>query len=153
MNYSEWLRRKDLELFNQWDKIENENFKSVVNLVFEMGWDEATEQKSIPEGYYKLGEKVEVRLDKNSQYFEGVVSVVWEEFFSTCITTDSENVQHFPSWVPVKGQTVLAKNRAGKAFYAVSAGGNKIYTPEGVVEAYDVKPFKPDCDEKLWEEV
>ena len=55
------------------------------------------------------------------------------------------------------GEVVLAKSKSGKAFYAVSAGGMDIYDNRypvsGILEACDIKPWKPGCQGRPWDEV
>jgi hypothetical protein len=118
----------------------------------EHAWDAATAEawKNPPEGWYQLGEEV-CACGKHS------ATIVALDESNQNWTACPAKVRRKPAWEPKDGEAVLAKSKSGKAFYTVSAGGIDIYDNSepvsGILEAYDIKPWKPDCQGKPWGEV
>ena len=114
-------------------------------------WDAATEE--VKKDHYRIGEEVE-RQNAWTHWEKAKIVPCSAEECSLC----DGRVRRIPAWEPKDGEAVLAMSKSRKAFYAVSAGGIDIYdnsgmAVSGILEAYDIKPWKPDCQGKPWEEV
>ena len=120
--------------------------------IAKQAWDAATEE--VKKDHFKIGEEVE--MDGGSSR-KATVRAVIDVKDGVLLCIDRSLVHRIPAWEPKDGETVLAKSKSGKAFYAVSAGGIDIYDNSclvsGILEAYDIKPWKPDCQGKPWDEV
>jgi len=119
-------------------------------------WHAATEE--VKKDHYRIGEEVEaIGIDGLPAGHVKVQVIARKEGLSVYIS-DPKRISRIPAWEPKDGEAVLAKSKSGKAFYAVSAGGIDIYdnsgmAVSGILEAYDIKPWKPDCQGKPWDEV
>lgn len=139
-----------------WQAFKKRGFHNQLSEVFaeawNTAWSAAMEQKDPPEGYYKIGEEVEINI-RGEKYKKATVCAVKQGR----VYALPDSIRRIPALEPKDGEAVLAKSKSGKAFYAVSAGGiyiyNNICPVSGIIEAYDIKPWKPDCQGKPWGEV
>lgn len=119
-----------------------------VKMLVKQAWDAATEE--VKKDHFKIGEEVDILPEIRARVKAKAKDGTW-------YTYNPADVRRIPAWEPKDGEAVLAKSKSGKAFYAVSAGGTDIYDDScpvsGILEAYDIKPWKPDCQGKPWDEV
>ena len=144
MTFEEWFDR-DCEC-GKADKRTRVSIKDYARGI----WDAATEE--VKKDHFKIGEEVE-RQNAWTHWEEARIVACSAEECSLC----EGRIRRIPAWEPKDGEVVLAKSKSGKAFYAVSAGGIDIYDNSdmvsGILEAYDIKPWKPGCQGKPWDEV
>lgn len=119
-------------------------------VIAKAAWDAATEE--VKKDHFKIGEEIQSRADDSKKWNNCVVVLSKHG-----VGYVHKNVRRIPAWEPKDGEAVLAKSKSGKAFYAVSAGGMDIYDNNcpvsGIIEAYDIKPWKPGCQGRPWVEV
>lgn len=109
------------------------------------------EDPRIPEGYFKIGEKVEAR-DRTHKWVRGKIGLGCGVFLDDATT----EVRRIPAWVPKEGESVLFENCVFKSAVGVYVKGS-IYLGRTKQDASKMKLKQFDGDEskigKPWSEI
>lgn len=107
------------------------------------------EEPRIPDGYFKIGEKIECKT-RIHDWQEGVV-------VATCKSLQTElpeHVRRIPAWVPKDGEAVLYHHPKGISVAGVYSDGRVYYDETyGAASKEDMRPFNASKIGKPWSEI
>ena len=100
------------------------------------------EQPAIPEGYFKIGEEVELAY-KGKEFIYGRIVVSTKHGYNGDI---SEYIVRRPVFTPSEGDRVLIRGKTGLTDYAIAASPTEIYDTD-----QNGNPMRVACEMRPWD--